>query len=795
MTQPRKPGTSPSSTPNGNTADPITADDAGRPSDLATTAGAGAGATAQPPGVAGREHTSATVSPPTAGLPPNESAGPSVVEMEKVIGGDTRDPHALLGAHPQPDGSTVVRTLRHHAQSVVLLTGDDEIALEHVHGGIFAAQLPGALGDYRLRVTYGPEAVYEVDDPYRWLPTLGEVDLHLIGEGRHEQLWEVLGAHVRTYGTPRGEITGTSFALWAPNARGVRVTGDFDSWTGAGQPMRLLGSSGVWELFVPDVGAGTRYKFQILSADGVWHTKADPMAFAAEIPPATASVVSISQYSWGDRNWISDRDAGDVLASPMSIYEIHIGSWRPGLGYRQLADALIEDLARTAFTHVEFLPLAAHPFGGSWGYQVTSYYAPDPRFGSPDDFKYLVDRLHQAGIGVILDWVPAHFPKDEWALARFDGTPLYEHADPRRGEQKDWGTLIFNFGRHEVRNFLVANALYWLEQFHVDGLRVDAVASMLYLDYSREPGEWTPNIYGGNENLEAVSMLQEVNATVGKRVPGAVMIAEESTAWPGVTRPTHLGGLGFHLKWNMGWMHDTLGYVSRDPIHRSWHHGEMTFSLMYAFSEQFVLPLSHDEVVHGKGSLWGKIPGDPWRKAATLRAYFAHMWAHPGKQLLFMGGELGNPLEWNADASVPWDLLADPLHSGIRSLVSDLNRVYVSHPALYSQDFTADGFEWIDANDREGNVFSYLRKGADDSVLACVVNLSAIPHSNYRIGLPHSGPWREVVNSDSDHYGGSGVGNLGVVQAKDGDWHGQPANAQVTLPPLAALWFAPDVEG
>jgi len=795
VTQPRKPGTSPSSTPNGNTADPITADDAGRPSDLATTAGAGAGATAQPPGVAGREHTSATVSPPTAGLPPNESAGPSVVEMEKVIGGDTRDPHALLGAHPQPDGSTVVRTLRHHAQSVVLLTGDDEIALEHVHGGIFAAQLPGALGDYRLRVTYGPEAVYEVDDPYRWLPTLGEVDLHLIGEGRHEQLWEVLGAHVRTYGTPRGEITGTSFALWAPNARGVRVTGDFDSWTGAGQPMRLLGSSGVWELFVPDVGAGTRYKFQILSADGVWHTKADPMAFAAEIPPATASVVSISQYSWGDRNWISDRDAGDVLASPMSIYEIHIGSWRPGLGYRQLADALIEDLARTAFTHVEFLPLAAHPFGGSWGYQVTSYYAPDPRFGSPDDFKYLVDRLHQAGIGVILDWVPAHFPKDEWALARFDGTPLYEHADPRRGEQKDWGTLIFNFGRHEVRNFLVANALYWLEQFHVDGLRVDAVASMLYLDYSREPGEWTPNIYGGNENLEAVSMLQEVNATVGKRVPGAVMIAEESTAWPGVTRPTHLGGLGFHLKWNMGWMHDTLGYVSRDPIHRSWHHGEMTFSLMYAFSEQFVLPLSHDEVVHGKGSLWGKIPGDPWRKAATLRAYFAHMWAHPGKQLLFMGGELGNPLEWNADASVPWDLLADPLHSGIRSLVSDLNRVYVSHPALYSQDFTADGFEWIDANDREGNVFSYLRKGADDSVLACVVNLSAIPHSNYRIGLPHSGPWREVVNSDSDHYGGSGVGNLGVVQAKDGDWHGQPANAQVTLPPLAALWFAPDVEG
>jgi len=794
VTQPRKPGTSPSSTPDGNTADPITADEAGRPADIESTAGAGA--TPQPTvGVGGRQDvdvggTSAPV--PSAG--PTEPAEPSVEAMEKVIGGDTRDPHGLLGAHPQPDGSTIVRTLRHHAQSVVLLTGDNEIPLEHVHGGIFATRLPAALGDYRLRVTYGPDAVYEVDDPYRWLPTLGEMDLHLIGEGRHEQLWEALGAHVRTYSTPRGEVTGTSFAVWAPNARGVRVTGDFDSWTGAGQPMRLLGSSGVWELFVPDVGAGTRYKYQILSADGGWHTKADPMAFAAEIPPATASVVSASQYVWGDRDWISHRGAGDVLASPMSIYEVHIGSWRPGLGYRQLADALIDDIGQTRFTHVEFLPLAAHPFGGSWGYQVTSYYAPDPRFGSQDDFKYLVDRLHQAGIGVILDWVPAHFPKDEWALARFDGTPLYEHADPRRGEQKDWGTLIFNFGRHEVRNFLVANALYWLEEFHIDGLRVDAVASMLYLDYSREPGDWTPNIYGGNENLEAVSMLQEVNATVGKRVPGAVMIAEESTAWPGVTRPTHLGGLGFHLKWNMGWMHDTLGYVSRDPIHRSWHHGEMTFSLMYAFSEQFVLPLSHDEVVHGKGSLWGKIPGDPWRKAATLRAYFAHMWAHPGKQLLFMGGELGNPLEWNADGPVPWELLADPLHSGIRSLVADLNRVYVSHPALYTQDFSTDGFEWIDANDRDGNVFSYLRKGADGSVLACVVNMSAVPHRNYRIGLPHSGPWREVVNSDSDLYGGSGVGNLGVVQAKVGDWHGQPANAQVTLPPLAALWFAPDVE-
>ncbi|WP_029135716.1 1,4-alpha-glucan branching protein GlgB [Nakamurella lactea] len=736
----------------------------------------------------------APTTPPSPAVPP-APAGPSVAELEKVIGGDTFDPHGILGAHVQPDGSIVIRTLRHHAKAVTVLIAGGEQPMEHVHGGIFAVTVPPPLQDYRLRVDYGPDAVYEVDDPYRWLPTLGEMDLHLIGEGRHEQLWEVLGAHLRSYSTPNGEVTGTSFAVWAPNARGVRVSGDFDYWSGAGTPMRSLGSSGVWELFVPGVGAGTRYKFVLLGPDGVWHTKADPMAFGAEVPPATASVVASSDYTWGDAEWLEQRAAQDALARPMSIYEVHVGSWRPGLNYRELADALITDLAQTRFTHVEFLPLAAHPFAGSWGYQVTSYYAPDPRFGSQDDFRYLVDRLHQAGIGVILDWVPAHFPKDEWALARFDGTPLYEHADPRRGEQKDWGTLVFDFGRNEVRNFLVANAVYWLELFHVDGLRVDAVASMLYLDYSREPGEWAPNIYGGNENLEAVSMLQEVNATVGKRVPGTVMIAEESTAWPGVTRPTHLGGLGFHLKWNMGWMHDTLGYIARDPVHRSWHHNEMTFSLMYAFSEQFTLPLSHDEVVHGKGSLWGKVPGDPWRKAATLRAYYAHMWAHPGKQLLFMGGEIGDPREWNADGSIDWSLLGDPLHSGIRSLIGDLNRVYAGSPALYTQDFSSAGFQWIDANDRDGNVFSYLRWGSDSSVLACALNMSAQPHEGYRIGLPRAGSWREVVNTDSEIYGGSGVGNLGLIKAEPGDWHGQPAHATVTLPPLAALWFTPDAEG
>ncbi len=726
---------------------------------------------------------------------PATVAEPSVEDYERLIGGDTHDPHGILGAHPRGDGHTVIRTLRHNAQSVTLLHEGTETPFEHAHGGVFTAVIEGPVTDYRIRVDYGQDSVYEVDDPYRWLPTLGDIDLHLIGEGRHENLWEVLGAHVRSYDTPGGTVTGTSFAVWAPNARGVRVTGDFDYWSGAGTPMRSLGSSGVWELFVPGIGEGTRYKYQILGQDGVWREKADPFAFAIEVPPATASIVTTATHEWGDEDWIARRAETDQLASPISIYEIHAGSWREGLSYREMADALIEDLADTQFTHVEFLPLAGHPFAPSWGYQVTSYYASDSRFGSPDDLRYLIDRLHQAGIGVILDWVPAHFPKDEWALGRFDGTSLYEHADPRRGEQPDWGTFVFDFGRREVRNFLVANALYWLEEFHVDGLRVDAVASMLYLDYSREDGLWLPNIYGGNENLDAVAFLQETNATVGKRVPGALMIAEESTAWPGVTRPTHLGGLGFHLKWNMGWMHDSLGYVSRDPIYRSWHHNEMTFSLMYAFSEQFVLPISHDEVVHGKGSLWSKIPGDEWQKAATLRTFLAHQWAHPGKQLLFMGQELGNPWEWNQAIQLPWQLKDYPLHAGIRSLVGDLNRVYRSSPALYTQDFTPAGFTWLDANDREGNVLAYLRWGSDGSVLACVLNFSPMPHSGYRIGLPFAGVWKEAVNTDSELYGGSGAGNMGAVMATEHASHGQPASATITVPPLGALWLVPESEG
>ncbi len=529
-----------------------------------------------------------------------------VHDLQRVIEGRHHDPHGILGPHVH-EGAVTIRTLRPWATSVVALVatpdGEKRYELAHEHGGIFTGLLDVAeVPDYRLEVAYGGEPAV-LDDPYRFLPTLGDMDLHLLGEGRHETLWTVLGAHEHVYPSSLGDVHGTSFAVWAPNAQGVRVVGDHNHWDGTGTPMRSLGSSGVWEVFVPGVGGGSRYKFAILGRDGVWRTKADPLAQHTEHPPATASVVFTSTYEWQDSDWLTARAARDPHNSAMSTYEVHLGSWRPGLTYTQLADELVAYVVELGFTHVELMPVMEHPYAPSWGYQVTSYFAPTSRFGSPDEFRFLVDKLHQAGIGVILDWVPAHFPKDEWALARFDGTPLYEHADPRRGEQPDWGTYVFDFGRREVRNFLVANATYWLEEFHVDGLRVDAVASMLYLDYSRKDGEWSPNIYGGRENLEAVSFLQEANATAYKRSPGVVTIAEESTAWPGVTRPTHLGGLGFGLKWNMGWMHDTLQYVHRQPVHRQWHHHEMTFALVYAWSEQYVLPISHDEVVHGKGSL------------------------------------------------------------------------------------------------------------------------------------------------------------------------------------------------
>jgi 1,4-alpha-glucan branching enzyme len=688
----------------------------------------------------------------------------------------------------------VVRVLRPNADVVRVLIGEHSYPLRKVHeAGLFSALIPHEVTDYRLAVHYG-EHVVDTDDPYRWLPTLGEVDLHLIGEGRHERLWDVLGSHVRSYDTPGGTVTGTSFAVWAPTARGVRVCGDFDGWNGTGQPMRSLGGSGVWELFLPGVGQGTRYKYRILGQDGQWREKADPMARQAEVPPATASVVTQSSYGWGDGDWMARRAASRPVAEPMSVYEIHLGSWRQGLGYRALADELVAYLDHTGFTHVEMLPVAEHPFGGSWGYQVSSYYAPTSRFGEPDDFRYLVDRLHQAGYGVIVDWVPAHFPKDEWALARFDGTPLYEHPDPRRGEQMDWGTYVFDFGRKEVRNFLVANALYWLDEFHIDGLRVDAVASMLYLDYSREEGQWLPNIYGGRENLEAVSFLQEMNATVYKAHPGVVTIAEESTSWPGVTRPTHLGGLGFGFKWNMGWMHDTLHYTGRDPIYRGYHHNEMTFSMVYAYSENFVLPISHDEVVHGKGSLWTRMPGDDWNKAANVRALLAYMWAHPGKQLLFMGQEFGQGREWSESRSLDWGELENPLRSGIQELVGDLNRAYRSNPAMFSQDSSPEGFEWIDANDATGNVFSFLRWGTDGRAVACIANFAGQPHDGYRVGLPFAGRWSELINTDASVYGGSGVGNLGAVWATGESWHGRPASAVLRVPPTGVLWLLGEPE-
>ncbi|HET9828445.1 MAG TPA: 1,4-alpha-glucan branching protein GlgB [Nocardioidaceae bacterium] len=713
--------------------------------------------------------------------------------LDLVVNGRHGNPHGVLGAHPH-DGAVTVRTFRPLAESVVVVSSDGRYLLEHEHEGIWAGVVDvPEVPDYRLEVTYAGGAPMLVDDAYRYLPTLGDIDLHLINEGRHERLWDVLGAHVHTYDGVGGPVVGTSFAVWAPNAKGLRVKADFNSWDGREHPMRALGVSGVWELFVPEVRSGCRYKFVVLGADDQWREKADPMAFAAEVPPAQSSMVFESTYTWGDGAWMDARQQGGAHERPMSVYEMHLGSWRRGRSYVELAEELVPYLVETGFTHVEFMPVMEHPFGGSWGYQVTSYFAPTARFGDPDGLRHLVDRLHQAGIGVLVDWVPAHFPKDEFALARFDGTPLYEDPNPSRGEHPDWGTYVFNFGRKEVRNFLVSNALYWLEEFHMDGLRVDAVASMLYLDYSREDGQWSPNVYGGRENLEAVSFLQEMNATAYRRVPGAITVAEESTSWPGVTRPTHLGGLGFGFKWNMGWMHDSLGYVQNDPVHRQYHHGQMTFSLVYAYSENYVLPISHDEVVHGKGSLLRKMPGDRWRQLANLRTFLAYMWAHPGKQLLFMGSEFGQESEWAESRELDWWLLDNADHRGVHSLVRDMNRIYRETSALWSLDNEGSGFEWIDANDSSNNVFSFIRnpKYAGDGPLVCVANFSAVPHHEYRLGLPRTGSWSEVLNTDAEFYSGSGVGNLGLVQATEGPQHGQPAAASVTVPPLATIWLRP----
>ena len=712
--------------------------------------------------------------------------------LAAVAAGAHHNPHAVLGAHPYR-GAVTVRTLRPLANEVAVTVPDGtRYPLTHERDGIWVGALPlSDVTDYRLAVVYDRVGESIVDEPYRFLPGLGEIDLHLINEGRHEQLWRVLGAHVKHYPGVIGDVDGVSFSVWAPNARGVRLVCDANSWDGRTHALRSLGASGVWELFVPGLGPGTRYKFEILGRDGHWRQKADPMAFGTEVPPATASVVVNSKYQWQDTEWLAKRATYDAHSSPMSIYEVHLGSWRQGLSYRDLAEQLVGYVKDLGFTHVELMAVAEHPFGGSWGYQVTSYYAPTSRFGSPDEFRFLMDALHQAGIGVIMDWVPGHFPKDAWALANFDGEPLYESADPRRGEHKEWGTLIFDYGRSEVRNFLVANALFWLEEYHVDGLRVDAVASMLYLDYDREAGEWVPNIYGGRENLEAVSFLQEMNATAYKRVPGIMTIAEESTAWPGVTRPTHLGGLGFGLKWNMGWMHDSLGYVSKDPIHRQYHHHQMTFSLMYAYTENFVLPISHDEVVYGKGSLLRKMPGDRWQQLANVRAYLAFMWSHPGKQLIFMGAELGQEAEWSEDRSLDWWLEDTPWHAGLQQLVRDLNRIYREHPALWQLDNDPAGFEWIDANDTVHNTFSFVRRDAKGMPLVSVINFAGGPHEGYRLGVPHEGPWLEILNTDAVQYAGSGVGNLGRVEAEPVPWHGMPASVVLRVPPLGAVWLAP----
>jgi 1,4-alpha-glucan branching enzyme len=701
------------------------------------------------------------------------------------------DPHSVLGAHVH-QGHVTVRTLRPLADKVVIVTQEHQVEATHEQDGIWVAVLPdAAVPDYRVDVTYG-DLTTRNDDPYRYLPTLGELDMQLIREGRHEELWRALGSHMRHFPSPMGDVTGASFAVWAPDAQAVRVVGDFNSWASGATALRSLGSSGVWEVFVPGVEPGAKYKYEIQTREGYWVQKADPMARRTEAPPATASVVEESHYEWGDAAWLDKRAATNPHLGPMSIYEVHIGSWQEGLGYRELATDLVEYVKEMGFTHVEFMPVAEHPFTPSWGYQVTGYYAPTARYGAPDDFRYLVDQLHQAGIGVILDWVPAHFPKDAFALARFDGSCLYEYPDPQKGEHPDWGTLVFNFGRTEVRNFLVANACYWFEEFHADALRVDAVASMLYLDYSRKDGQWSPNQYGGRENLEAISFLQETTATAYKRYPGVVMIAEESTAWPGVTAPTSGGGLGFGFKWNMGWMNDTLRYLREDPVNRKYHHGEITFSMVYAYSENYILPLSHDEVVHGKGSLYSKMPGDHWQKMAGLRSLFAYQWSHPGKQLLFMGSEFGQEVEWGEGHSLDWWLLDLADRAGLAALVKQLNTVYRAHPALWTLDSDPGGFEWIDANDGNRNTLAYIRKSPDGQMLVAVINFAGTPHEGYRLALPKGGRWLEVLNTDAPEFGGSGVGNLGAVEAEELPWYGRPYSAAVRVPPLGAVWFVPE---
>ena len=725
-------------------------------------------------------------------------------ELQSLVEGRQRSPHQLLGLHPLGDGSGLVaRALAPNAANVELQPAREpdkpSIKLERVgKSDVFEGGTKGtsSVYAYDLVVTDRAGQVRRARDPYSFLPTLGDSDLYLFGKGDERRIYDKLGAQLRTI----DGVAGASFAVWAPNAQRVSVVGDFNDWDGRVHPMRSLGASGVWEIFLPGVGEGTHYKFEIRNLQGHIGLKTDPYGFFFEVPPKNAAIVwDTRKFAWTDEAWLTQRPQRDPLRTPLSIYEIHPGSWRKkskseSLSYRELAAPLVEYVKQMGFTHVEFMPVSEHAFYPSWGYQVTGFYAPTSRYGTPDDFQFLVNALHEAGIGVIVDWVPAHFPRDDWALARFDGTALYEHEDPRKGAHQDWGTLIFNYGRHEVSNFLTANALFWCERFHIDGLRVDAVASMLYLDYSRKEGEWIPNQYGGRENLEAIEFMRHFNHLIHTEFPGVMTIAEESTAWPLVTRPPYLGGLGFSFKWNMGWMHDTLAYFSPDPIHRKYHQNDLTFAMLYHHHENFILPLSHDEVVHGKGSLLGRMPGDDWRRFANLRTLLGYQWLFPGKILLFMGGEFGQSGEWEANGELDWWLLeAGPYHRGAQRFVQDLNRFYLAEPGLWQSDFDTSGFSWIDCSDHEGSVLSFARQDADRvSESVVILNLTPVPRHGYRIGLPRPGKWRETINSDAAVYGGSNVGNFGGVISEDETWHNQSYSAEFTLPPLSIIVFQPE---
>ena len=714
-----------------------------------------------------------------------------------------RSPHQLLGMHPLGDGSgVVVRAMLPDAGSVEVVPTHEKskpsFRLERVdEAGLFEGVTLKAdrVYAYDLKITDRQGQVRRTRDPFSFLPTLGETDLYLFGQGNELRIYEKLGAQLRVV----DGVPGVSFAVWAPNAQRVSVVGSFNDWDGRCHPMRSLGPSGVWEIFIPGVTEGALYKFEVRTVHGQIKLKTDPFGFFYELPPKNAAIVwNTQRFTWTDDKWLERRRTANPFRSGMSIYEVHIGSWRKkslseSYGYRELAEPLVEYVSRMGFTHVEFLPVAEHAFYPSWGYQVTGFYAPTSRYGSPEDFQFLVDALHNAGIGVIVDWVPAHFPRDDWALAQFDGTALYEHEDPRKGAHQDWGTLIFNYGRHEVRNFLIANALYWCERFHIDGLRVDAVASMLYLDYSRKAGEWVPNQYGGRENLEAVEFLRGFNHIVQTEHPGVITVAEESTAWPQVTRPPYLGGLGFTFKWNMGWMHDTLHYFEREPVHRKYHQNDLTFAMLYHHNENFVLPLSHDEVVHGKRSLIGRMPGDDWQNFANLRLVLGYQWLFPGKKLLFMGGEIGQRSEWNANGEVDWGLLnAGPYHTGLQHFVADLNRLYRAEPALWERDYDVDGFFWIDCSDHENSILSFVRQTAGSArQVVVILNLTPVTRHSYRIGFPKPGLWREVLNSDAELYGGSNQGNLGGVITDSYRVHSQPVSATLTLPPLGLVVLQP----